>query len=167
MTHRVWLGLGSNRGEKQKHLARALREIAARGLGRLLKKSSLWRTEPVGMGPAEDFLNAAALFETELEPDAFLQGLMEIETQLGRVRRDPASPEPRTVDLDVLFWDDAIIERPGLVVPHPRLHQRRFVLAPLGELTPDYLHPALGRTLRDLLDELRDPARAERLDAEW
>jgi 2-amino-4-hydroxy-6-hydroxymethyldihydropteridine diphosphokinase len=167
LLQRVLIGLGSNRGDKKENLRRALRELEAAGLGRVLRKSSLWRTEPKGMEDAEDFLNAAALIETSLSPEELLQGLLEIEKQMGRVRGNSAAPEPRRLDLDILMIEDRQIHQPGLEVPHPRLHQRRFALAPLGELAADWVHPVLHKTLGVLLSKLRDPSRVERFSGDW
>ena len=167
MRCRVLIGLGSNRGDKKENLRRALQELEARGLGRVLKKSSLWRTEPVGMEDAEDFLNAAALIETSLSPQELLQGLLEIEKHLGRTRTPSRTPEPRRLDLDLLLIEQQQIQQPGLEIPHPRLHQRRFALAPLNEIAGDWVHPVLHQSLAVLLSKLRDDSRVERWDQDW
>jgi 2-amino-4-hydroxy-6-hydroxymethyldihydropteridine diphosphokinase len=167
LLERVLIGLGSNQGDRKENLRRALRELEAAGLGRVMRKSSLWRTEPKEMESAEDFLNAAVLIETSLSPEGLLQGLLAIEKQLGRVRGKSGSPEPRRLDLDLLLVGDQQIHQPGLVVPHPRLHERRFALAPLGEIAADWVHPVLHKTLGVLLRELSDPSRVERLPGDW
>ncbi len=167
MRRRVLIGLGSNRGDKEGNLGRALRELEARGLGRVLRKSSLWRTAPKGMDDPEDFLNAAALLETALSAEALLAGLLEIERLLGRVREPAPVPQPRPLDLDLLLIENMQTGEANLVVPHPRLHQRRFALAPLAEIAADWVHPVLHKTLAVLLQELRDDSRVERLDGDW
>lgn len=168
MKRTVLMGLGSNRGDKKSLLQRAVAEIERRGLGRVTAKSSLWRTEPKGMaGEKEEFLNAVIRLETDLKPEELLSGLLAIEEALGRRRGSGVRPEGRTLDLDILFWGDEIIERPGLHIPHPRLHERRFALAPLCELAPDFLHPVLKQTLRALQERVSDPAWVERLPESW
>jgi 2-amino-4-hydroxy-6-hydroxymethyldihydropteridine diphosphokinase len=167
MTRAVLIGLGSNRGDKKANLQRALFEIEKRKLGCVALKSSLWRTEPKGMADEEDFFNAAVLLETELSAEELLKELLAIEQARGRVRGPGSGPEPRTLDLDILFFGNEIIERPGLHVPHPRVHERRFTLAPLSEIAPDFVHPLLKKTLGALLGELTDRSRVERLEESW
>jgi 2-amino-4-hydroxy-6-hydroxymethyldihydropteridine diphosphokinase len=151
------LGLGSNLGDKAGNLNQAL--AALRRLGRLARVSSFYRTEPVGFREQDWFLNAAALVLTGFEPLEFLAGLQTIEAELGRVRVMPNGP--RTMDLDILFWGSQIIAQPDLVIPHPRLHERRFVLAPLAEIAPTLAHPVLGQTIRELLSTLQSPEQVE------
>ena len=167
MTRTVLIGLGSNRGDRKTNLQRALLEIESRRLGRVKAKSSLWRTEPIGMAGAEDFLNAAALLETELSAEELLQGLLAIEEKLGRVRGPGSGPKPRTLDLDILFFGSERFGRPGLQIPHPRVQERRFALAPLAEIAPDFFHPLLRKTLSALLSEVTDRSRVERLEESW
>lgn len=153
----VYLGLGSNLGDKAAHLNQAL--AALRRLGRLARVSSFYRTEPVGYREQDWFLNAAALVLTGFEPLEFLAGLRAIEAELGRVRGIPNGP--RTMDLDILFWGGQVIAQPELIVPHPRLHERRFVLAPLAEIAPTFVHPGLGKTVSELLSGLQSPEQVE------
>jgi 2-amino-4-hydroxy-6-hydroxymethyldihydropteridine diphosphokinase len=138
---RVLVGLGANLGDPRAALAQALQEIAALPGTSLLARSSLYRSAPVdAQGP--DFFNAVAEISTTLEPLALLQALQGIEAAHGRQR--PYRNAPRTLDLDILFFGDAVINEAGLTVPHPRLHQRAFVLLPLLELAPGFRHPNLG-----------------------
>jgi 2-amino-4-hydroxy-6-hydroxymethyldihydropteridine diphosphokinase len=155
----VFLGLGSNLGDREAAIDEALRQLAERGF-ETLRRSSLWLTEPVGGPPQGWFLNAAAGGRTALSPDALLAACLEVERALGRVRT--VRNGPRTIDVDLLFYGEQRIERPGLVVPHPRLHERRFVLAPLAEIAPRLLHPALGSTIEELLLRCPDAARVLR-----
>jgi 2-amino-4-hydroxy-6-hydroxymethyldihydropteridine diphosphokinase len=136
---RAFIGLGSNLGD---------REAALRGALELLGEdvvavSSFRETEPVGYLDQPAFLNAAAALETGLEPRALLERLLGVERELGRTREGPRHG-PRTIDLDLLVYDDRVIDEPGLVVPHPRLAERRFVLEPLAELDPDLVVPGQG-----------------------
>jgi 2-amino-4-hydroxy-6-hydroxymethyldihydropteridine diphosphokinase len=138
---KAWIGLGANLGEPQAALAQALREIAALPGTRRLRASSVYRSAPVeAQGP--DFYNAVAEIETTLEPMPLLRALQGIELAHGRER--PYRNAPRTLDLDLLFCDDRVLDLPGLTVPHPRLHLRAFVLEPLLELSPGHVHPLLG-----------------------
>ncbi len=149
------IGLGSNLGDRAATLARALDALQATpGIARLAA-SRLYETEPVGP-PQGRYLNAAARLETRLEPHALLARLLEIERAAGRVRGAERNG-PRTLDLDLLLYGGLCLEGPDLVLPHPRLHQRAFVLEPLCELDPEVLHPVLGETIAVLAARLRDP----------
>jgi 2-amino-4-hydroxy-6-hydroxymethyldihydropteridine diphosphokinase len=150
----AWVGLGSNLGRREALLRAALQALAA--LGEVTLVSPLYETEPVGFRQQGPFLNAVACVRTALPPAGFLQGLQQIERAAGRVRIQRNGP--RTLDLDLLFWNGSILQLDGLEVPHPRLHLRRFVLAPLCDVAPGLVHPRLGRTALQLLETLDDPA---------
>jgi pantoate--beta-alanine ligase len=154
------VGLGSNVGDRVGHIAAALAALRSLLNTRLLRHSSLIETEPVG-GPAGQgrFLNAAALVETTLSPAELWSGLSEIERRLGRERRDRWGP--RTIDLDLLLYDQQLVHTSELTVPHPRLAERRFVLEPAAEIAPDVSEPASGQTLRQLLERLGPPKSGE------
>lgn len=152
---RVFIGLGANLGELHATLEAALAAVAALPQTRVLAVSSAWRSAPVGAdGP--DYLNAVAELRTGLEPLALLEALLAIEQQHGRER--PYRHAPRTLDLDLLLYGDQVMDTPRLQLPHPRLHQRAFVLRPLLELAPDLRAPGLDGMLSDHLPGVADQA---------
>jgi 2-amino-4-hydroxy-6-hydroxymethyldihydropteridine diphosphokinase len=160
----VFIGFGSNLGNRQDYCDRAVTLLSLLPASQVTGVSSLYETDPVAdndPGPGL-FLNGVVRLETDLTPQSLLEVCREIEKSLGRDqdRREG----PRTLDLDILFYGNRILQEPGLMVPHPRLHLRRFVLAPLAELDPAWRHPVLHRTVQDLLDHLADPATVRLLD---
>ncbi|MBL8541029.1 MAG: 2-amino-4-hydroxy-6-hydroxymethyldihydropteridine diphosphokinase [Betaproteobacteria bacterium] len=157
----AFLALGSNLDAPREQVVRGMAEIAALPATRLLKRSSLYRTAPVGFLDQPDFINAVMMVETALAPHALLDGLLDIERRHGRVRDFPNAP--RTLDLDLLLYGDLVLHEPGLTLPHPRMHERAFVLQPLAEIAADTVIPGQGR-VADLLRECPDQ-RLERLDA--
>ena len=145
------IGLGANLGERARTLELALEMLRANQYVRVLSVSSFHETQPVGGPPGQPrYLNAAAMLESTLTPRELLNTLLEIETRLGRDRSSPERNLPRTIDLDVLLYGDEIIDGPGLVVPHPRLHERAFVLAPLSEIAGTVVHPVLKKSINEL-----------------
>src|SRR5262245_27329745 len=148
----AYIALGSNLGDRQAFVRQALEALVQAGV-QVHRVSTFHETAPVG-GPAGQgpYLNAAAEIETDLSPRSLLDLLLKIEHSLGRVRRERYGP--RTLDLDVLLYGDQVIHEPGLEVPHPRMHERRFVLAPLAGIAPEVLHPVLRRSVRELLARL-------------
>ena len=139
MTERAAIALGSNIGDPEAQVTRAFDEIAALPGTRVLARSKLRRTKPVGYADQPDFVNAVALVETALEPRALLDALLAIEQRHGRKRT--IANGPRTLDLDIILYGDRVIDEPGLKVPHPRASQRGFVMEPLREVWPDVVIP--------------------------
>ena len=153
---KVYLGLGSNMGERDNLLKEALAMIGE-SVGHLTDVSSLYETEPVGFD-GDDFLNMAVCIETGLSPSGLIGRVLMIESQLGRIRCEKGFL-PRPIDIDVLLIDNEIIDSEPLIVPHPRMHQRRFVLEPLNEIAPDMIHPVIGKTINEILLECSDKSR--------
>ena len=147
LPHRVAIALGSNLGDRRAHLNHAVSRLRVLLTGVIA--SSFVETEPVGVGPQPKFLNGAVVGETAAPPRALLATLREIEAERGRERPHPGAP--RTLDLDLILYGDAVIDQPDLVIPHPRFRDREFVLAPLAELAPDLLDPVTKLTVRELL----------------
>jgi len=156
---RVYLGLGSNLGDREAAIEGALLRLAARGF-RTTRRSSLWLTEPVGGPHQGSFLNAAAGGETALSPDELLEACLATEREMGRVRT--VRNGPRTIDVDILLFGDERRGGPGLEIPHPRLAERRFVLAPLAEIAAEVLHPVLRVTVAELLARCKDSSAVRR-----
>src|SRR5215831_7051292 len=152
MSSLVLIGLGSNLGDRRAALEGAIAELAETPGVSVRRVSSFRETEPVGGPPGQGaYLNAAAVLETTLDPSELLRILQAIETRYGRVRT--VRWGERTLDLDLLLFDDRIIETTALTVPHPRLAERRFVLEPLAEVAPDAIEPRTGRRIPELLEE--------------
>ena len=148
----AYVGLGSNQGRTRETIERALALLDEHESIRLCGVSSLRETEPVGYLDQPRFLNGSARLATELAPRELLGVLLDVERTLGRIREGPRYG-PRTIDLDLLLYGDLTIDEPGLTVPHPRLHERRFVLEPLHELDPELVVAGRGR-VADLLSKL-------------
>lgn len=161
----VFIGFGSNMGDRLDFCDRAITLLGLLPNSQLVGISSLYETEPVNDGAAPGdgwFLNGVVQIETQVMPHSLLAVCREIEQALGRDLDDRKGP--RTLDLDILFYGNRVINEPDLDVPHPRLHQRRFVLVPMVDLAPDWTHPQLHRTMQALLDELHDCSLVRRLN---
>lgn len=160
----VFIGFGSNVGDRVDLCDRAVTLLSLLPHSRLMGVSLLYETEPVRgeTDPGDGwFLNGVVQIETDITPQSLLAILQEIERSLGRDEENRSGP--RTIDLDILFYGERVIKEPGLTIPHPRLHGRRFVLMPLNELDPLWIHPMLKQTVDQLLREVKDSAQVQLL----
>lgn len=152
---KLYIGLGSNLGDRLQYLTLAKTQIALK-FNHVLLSSSVYETEPWGLKEQGPFLNQVILLETELHPLKILNLLVEIEQSLGRVRL--VKYGPRTIDLDILLLGNLYFRNANLLIPHPQMHKRRFVLEPLSELDSEIIHPLFSTTIKQLLNECEDPS---------
>ena len=147
----VYLSLGSNLGDRETYLREAISQL--RDLGVIKQVSGFYETQPVEVEREQPwFLNCALAMETDLMPLEFLSRMLAVERSMGRIRTEPKGP--RTIDIDILLFGNDVLDTPELTVPHPAMHQRRFVLEPMAEIAPAIVHPVLKRTVRELLHSL-------------
>lgn len=150
MSHIAYLSLGSNVGNREGHLREAIRRIST--LGKIVAVSSLYETEPVEVIDQDWFLNCAVALESDMEPAELLNHLLNIEKAMGRER--VRKKGPRSIDIDIVLFGDAVVNTPELSIPHPAMAARRFVLQPVAEIAPNLLHPTLKKTIAELLSDL-------------
>lgn len=154
---RVYLGLGTNLGSRLENLKQAIGKIEEH-IGPVLKSSSVYETEPWGFRSENQFFNMAVEIETDLKPSGLLGRLLMIESILGRLR-EGREYKSRIIDLDILLYGKQVINKGDLKIPHPRLHERKFVLVPLCEIAPGMIHPVFEKTVAELLKECKDNSR--------
>jgi 2-amino-4-hydroxy-6-hydroxymethyldihydropteridine diphosphokinase len=162
MSSAAYLALGSNLGDRELNLLRAIAEIGKLPGTKIKAVSGFYDTDPVGTSGQDNFLNCVLFLETPFTPSLLLAELLRIETDIFK-RKRTVRWGPRTMDLDILFFDDLVIAEDALTIPHPRLHERRFVLAPLAEIAPGLVHPQSGRTIAELLRELQSPEKVNKI----
>jgi len=155
----AYLSLGSNLGDRAANLRAAVAQLD--GAGRLLVVSAVYETQPVDVPDQPWFLNCVAAIETDKTPRELLQLLLRVEAAMGRLRTREKGA--RTIDIDVVLFGDHVVDEPGLRIPHPAMHRRRFVLEPLVEIAPEARHPVLGKTARELLAALAGGQTVRRL----
>jgi len=148
----AYIGIGSNLGEKLENCLRAVEAIGSDARNCLVRCSRFYRTEPMGKKDQAWFINGVAAVETAMGPRELLEFLLSVEKEMGRARKERWGP--RIIDLDILFYGDRVLNEEGLQIPHPRLHERRFVLVPLKEIAPGLVHPVFHRTVSQILGEL-------------
>ncbi|MEW6427481.1 MAG: 2-amino-4-hydroxy-6-hydroxymethyldihydropteridine diphosphokinase [Thermodesulfobacteriota bacterium] len=156
----AYIGLGSNLGDGRGNLLLAWRLLAGRDAVRPLVLSSPWLSSPVAMESAQWFTNAVGRIATGLAPDKLLAELLAVEYAMGRRRREGRD---RIIDLDILAYGEATVAEPALTIPHPEMHRRLFVLAPLAEIAPDFVHPVLLRSAAEMLALLRENAGGQQI----
>ena len=161
MPHQVYIGIGSNLGNKKENYLEVLTRIGKIPKTRIIKESSIYESEPLGESK-EWYVNGVVEIETDLKPDLLLQKCKNIERAMGRkkVRKRWGA---RIIDLDILLYDSVKLEKKNLEIPHPEMHKRKFVLVPLSEIAPQVIHPILGATISELLVGLKDNKRVSLL----
>lgn len=159
--HKVYLSLGSNKGDRLKHLQDAI-DLIFKHIGKVTVISNVYNTPALGF-ESEDFLNACVLLETEHNAHDVIKALLEIEKTMGRFRAKTKGYEARIIDLDILFFDEDIVNTKTLKIPHPELHNRKFVLQPLNDIAPKLIHPKLQKTITELLESCQDESDVEHI----
>ncbi len=150
MQDRVYLSLGSNVGDREDHLRGAITRLES--IARVISVSSFYETEPMEVTNQPWFLNCAVKVETTKMPKQLMAAILEMEREMGRLRT--MKKGPRTIDIDILLFGDAVVDSPEVTIPHPAMHERRFVLEPLAEIAPEARHPVFKKTVSEMLDAL-------------
>jgi 2-amino-4-hydroxy-6-hydroxymethyldihydropteridine diphosphokinase len=157
----VYLLTGGNMGNRTDYLSNAKKEISIH-CGPVLHSSSVYETEAWGIEDQESFLNQVLCIQTHLSPEELISGIFRIEEGFGRKREERYGP--RIIDIDILLYNDLVVDHPGLTIPHPRMQSRRFVLTPLAEIAPDKIHPVLKKSILTLLNECEDPLKVNKFN---
>lgn len=150
----AFIGIGSNLKDKEDNIHKAIKLIRGLDTTKVLDISSLYKTSPVGLLDQDWFINAVIKISTSLSPNALMNSLLGIEDKMGRIRREKWGE--RIIDLDILFYDDIILNEEGITLPHLYLHERKFVLKPFLDIDPDFVHPVFMKSIRQLYDELEN-----------
>jgi len=154
--------IGSNLNDRLEYMNKAIKSLEGR-VGRLVAKSSIYVSPPWGYESTNEYYNQVLLFETRLKPERLLGYCLRIEELLGRVRSEDGKYADRTIDIDILYVDDEVINEEELILPHPRMHLRKFCLLPLYEVNPDWIHPLLKKDMIDLIENCNDETEISRL----
>lgn len=158
----VFLGFGSNIGDKLGNIEKAVKLLKNLQGTEILKLSSVYETEPWGKSSSEDYYNSAAMIDTQLSAGELLKSLKRIEAEAGRTANEKWSD--REIDIDLLFYGNEVHENEKLKIPHPEIENRKFVLIPMKEIAPDFVHPLLNKSITELLNETKDTLRVKRLN---
>ncbi len=160
--HLAYIGFGSNIDDRLSYIQSAITALSETERTTLQSVSSLYKTAPVGNEAQDDFLNGVVSIKTHISPHSLLHTLKQIETDIGRQHRTRWGP--REIDMDILIYDDLCLQTPDLIIPHPEMHLRRFVLVPLAEIASDLVHPVFEMTIQSLLNQLDDDKSVEKTD---
>ena len=150
---RLYLSIGSNLGDREQHILKSIRLIEKK-TGKIVRQSSLYETAPWGFNSSHLFLNNVVAVETDLPPFELLKITQQIEKEVGRKSKTHQAYTDRVIDIDIVMYDDLILQTEKLTIPHPLFHLRRFVLLPLSEIAPDLVHPILGKTMEELVKSI-------------
>lgn len=151
----AYIILGGNLGDKRKNLETAQRLVSLQ-IGKIKRSSGIYETEPWGFEDSRNFFNQVIEIDTGLNPPELLERIKKIEAKFGRIKKQSKKYQSRQMDMDILFFNNEIIRLPGLTIPHPRIHERNFVLVPLSELAADFVHPIFNQTILQLKSQCKD-----------
>ena len=161
MIHTAYIGIGSNLGTSGKNCVEAIEKISTNDHIKIISKSSFYKTAPIGDIEQDWFINSVIRVDTKLNPKELLLTLLNIESEMGRIRKEKWGP--RLIDLDLLFYDKLILNQEGITLPHPEIQKRNFVLVPLNEISENLTHPILKKTVKTLLQESSDDTEVKKL----